>query len=126
MRRVLKLPPQMNGVRSSQVVEDIEVAHAPIRRESSRLRGGRIAVDDAHLFIGPRHTHTEKLEGALFLIRNEFPDDLVVGDVDASVLDDGNVVIVVVDGDMLFNDIRDQAHDPGFNASFECGVEAFI
>ena len=57
------------GIRSSHVVEGFEVAHAPIRRETSRLRGGRIAVDDAHLFIGPPYTHTGKLEGALCLIR---------------------------------------------------------
>ena len=54
------------GVRSSQLVEYIEVARAPMLRESSRLRGGRIAIDGAHSLIGPPHMHTEKLEGRSF------------------------------------------------------------
>ena len=115
------------GIRSRHVVEGFEVAHAPIRRETPRFRGKRIAVDDAHLLIGVRHKHTEKLEGALFLTRNESSDDLVVGDVDAGVLDDGNVVIVGVDGDIHHASFsRDQALDPGSGAFFESVVEAFI
>ena len=82
------------GIRSNHFVEGFEVAHVR-----------RIAIDDAQPFIVARHMHTEKLEGPVFLFGNEVSDDLVVSDVDASVLDDGNVVIVVVDADRLFNAI---------------------
>ncbi len=62
------------------------------------------------------------------MIGNESFDDLVLYDVDAPVVDDGNVVIVGPDGDIfhvrLFS--TDQASDPGCGASFESLVEAFI
>ena len=66
----------------------------------------RIAIDDAHIFIVARHMHTDELEGPVFLFGNEISDDLVVSDVDASVLDDGNVFIVVLDADRLLNAIN--------------------
>ena len=115
------------GIRSRHVVEGFEVEHAPKPGELPRFRGKRITVDDAHLLIGARRKHTEKLEGALFLTRNESSDDLVLGDLDAPVLDDGNVVIVGVGGDIhhaFFS--RDQALDPGCGAFFKSVVEAFI
>ena len=50
------------GIRSTHFVERFEVAHALIWREPSRPRRGRIAVDDAHMFIAPLYPHLEKLE----------------------------------------------------------------
>ena len=80
--------------------------------------------------MGACHMHSEKLEGALFLFRNEVFDELVVIDVDAIPVEDGNVVIVVVDGDRYSLSIpapSNQSLNPGFSASsLECGVEAFI
>ena len=108
------------GVRSTHVVGGFEVVLAPPNRRET-------AVDDAHLLIGVRHKHTEKLEGLLSLTRNQSSDDLVLDDVDAAVLDDGNVVIVGVDGDIhraFFS--RDQVLDPGTGALFESVVEASI
>ena len=68
------------GICSIHVVDWFEVAPSPIRSETSCLRGGGITVDEAHLFIGVRHMHAEKMEGPLGLIRSESSDKLVVCD----------------------------------------------
>ena len=46
------------GILANHVVGGLQVGYAPILRQNSRLRIGRIAVDDAHGDIALHHTRT--------------------------------------------------------------------
>ena len=73
------------------------------------------------------HTYSAKLEGALWFIRTEFTDQVIVNNVDATGLEDRDVVIPGVDlGRYINRTIGDQIGYQSANVVLECGVKAFM